>query len=700
MDEAPTRYQFVRDRQTWDATLVGLEADADGNLTLASLPGPPDGRPVVLPPPWSPEPSGIATGPCEAVFVADTDHNRVLFVDGLCNAKAWLPGPSCDDVPFNLLDHSRGLAVTDDGLWVADTQHKRVLRFAFPALELDFELVDGFQQPTAVAVDSEGCIYVLDRALNRVRRYLPSGNTDGAYNAALVTSGKIAAPLWIAVDGDDRLFVSDANRKAVGCFDRDGAFVRDVLWSNTAWQPGALAVGGGRLYVADMASGHIEVFRPDGAWWCTLPDFIGSVTALAISEGGDLLIKTALDDTYIVFVAGKSHAAEGSVTCGPYDAGSQLEWFRAAADASVPRGTSVVLEVVQWDAPTPAPGPGDWLPAKALDTLLASLLPSGPPPASRRYLWLRATLTTLQPTLTPTLQNLRAETPGEDYRAYLPEIYRRSDEATKFLFRLLNLTRTELGAVEENIEAIPQLISPDFAPYSDLPWLARWLGLELPRIATDAERRALIKRAIELYRRRGTPAGICDFVEIYTGVRPSLVEAFEERGTWVLGIASSLGFDTGLPAIDPLGMVVPDSANPLVGAEGCCATPIGSAVVGEAGPLDVAELGKPLFLDTAYRFTVFLPAYRAESAALRSGVRRVIDAEKPAHTDYHLCLIEPELRVGFQAQVGFDTIVGGPPPPLRLGATRLGLETNLPSVVGDAGRVGQTASVGYTTVLG
>ena len=107
----------------------------------------------------------------------------------------------------------------------------------------------------------------------------------------------------------------------------------------------------------------------------------------------------------------------------------------------------------------------------------------------------------------------------------------------------------------------------------------------------------------------------------------------------------------------------------------------------------------PLFLDAAHRFNVFLPAYRATDAALRAEVRRIIDAEKPAHTDYHLCVVEPDMRVGFQARVGIDTIVGGPPP-LRLGATRLGLETNLPGTPGEAGRIGQGASVGYTTVLG
>jgi phage tail-like protein len=507
-------------------------------------------------------------------------------------------------------------------------------------------------------------------------------------------------PLFLTISDGDLLCVSDGVASTIRCFDETGAFVRDLTTPPGLWQPGALACGAARLFVADAVSGQISVFLADGSYWCELPLFRGPVSALAVTDTGDLSIKTGLDDAYVTFSAGKSYAATGNATSGPYDAGDRLEWFRAAAEADMPRGTAVKLEVAQWDAAAPPPGPVDWVRAEALDTLLATLLPLGPPPTLRRFLWLRATLSTSQPALSPVLRNLRAETPVEDYRDYLPEIYRRSDEPALFLYRLLNLTRSELGTIGEHIDALPQLLAPGFAPSSALPWLAGWLGLELPRIATEAEARGLIKRAIALYRRRGTPAGISDFVEIHTGVRPSIVEAFEERGIWVLDVASSLGFDTGLPAIDPLGMVVPDAANPLAGDIACSTTPIGAAVVGEAGPLPVSELGAPLFIDTAHRFTVFLPAYRATDAALRAEIRCVIDAEKPAHTDYHLCLVEPDMRVGFQAQVGIDTIVGGPPPPLRLGATRLGVESNLPGTAGEVGRIGQGASIGHTTVLG
>jgi phage tail-like protein len=699
MDQA-TRYQFVRDRLQWDATLVGLEADRDGKLKLAALPGPAERAPVKLPPPWGVEPSGIAAGPCSAVFVADTADNKILFVDRTCAAQAWLPSATASPGGLNGLDHPRGLAVGSDGLWVADSGNRRVLRFAFPDLDLDLALSAPLQQPTGLAVDGHDRLYVLDRGLKRVLRFQPNGDPDFAFDAALAATGKLADPRWLTVGESSRLFVSDRTAKTVRCFDKNGAFLKDMAPPTGVWAPGALVAGKGRVFVAETGSGSITIFLEDGTWWCDLPSFTGPVTALTLTEAGDLLIKTGLDAAFMVFPVGQSCAVSGSAMAGPYDAGEKLEWFRATADAAVPRGTSIVLEVAQWQATAPPPGPTDWVRADALDTLLAALLPPGPPPAERRFLWLRATLSTLRPGTSPALHQLRAETPSEDYRDYLPEIYRRNDEPALFLFRLLSLVRTELGAIGGHINALPQLLSPDFAPASALPWLADWLGLELPRIATDPERRALIEKAVALYRKRGTPEGIRDFVEIYTGVRPSLVEAFEERGLWVLDVSSLLGFDTGLPASDPVGVVVPDPDDPLQGAAGCCATTIGSAVVGQSGPLDVSEFGEPLFLDTAHRFTVFVPAYRADEAALRAEVRRIIDAEKPAHTDYHLCLIEPDLRVGFQAQVGVDTIVGGPPPPLRLGSALLGIEANLPAASGAAVRVGQSASVGCTTVLG
>jgi len=78
----------------------------------------------------------------------------------------------------------------------------------------------------------------------------------------------------------------------------------------------------------------------------------------------------------------------------------------------------------------------------------------------------------------------------------------------------------------------------------------------------------------------------------------------------------------------------------------------------------------------------------------------VIEREKPAHTAYHLCVIQPGFRVGFQARLGIDAVVG---PPTRV-PTRLGSAADSAGglMLGGTpvGRIGERSVVGQTTRLG
>src|SRR5262249_51816464 len=149
-----------------------------------------------------------------------------------------------------------------------------------------------------------------------------------------------------------------------------------------------------------------------------------------------------------------------------------------------------------------------------------------------------------------------------------------------------------------------------------------------------------------------------------------------------------------LPELDPLGMVLPDEGAPggyclnTAATDAPCSpctrqasaavpdpdevqTPIGRVTVGESGPLALHQIGLPLFAGEAYRFCVFVDGYRAQDEATRKEIARIIEREKPAHTDYRIEYIAPEMSVGFQCRVGIDAIVGGDPPPLRLSAAML-----------------------------
>jgi hypothetical protein len=129
------------------------------------------------------------------------------------------------------------------------------------------------------------------------------------------------------------------------------------------------------------------------------------------------------------------------------------------------------------------------------------------------------------------------------------------------------------------------------------------------------------------------------------------------------------------------------------------------AVVGTTAVLDQSHLitdsdfGVPLFEDVAFQFSVLVYRGQVNCPATLAQVQSVIEQEKPAHTTSQLCILEPEMRVGFQARVGIDTIVAGEPPAMRLGDTPgLGVATVLGGQA--AGRVGSRSRLGQTTVVG
>jgi phage tail-like protein len=287
------------------------------------------------------------------------------------------------------------------------------------------------------------------------------------------------------------------------------------------------------------------------------------------------------------------------------------------------------------------------------------------------------------------LHQVRLATSSEDYLDYLPLTYRRND-VDGFLSRWLKLLRGEFGRIEEALDLLPRLADPELVPAHALEWLAQWLGLELPSIADESERRALIAGAVRLYTRRGTPASIAEFVQLHTRIRPAIVESFRERRVWVLGVCSRLDFDTRLAPLAPMGMVVPDDEGGT-----CCPGPTGSAVVGASGPLAPYQNGLPLYAEDAYRFCVVTDAYRVRQPGVLDELHRIVRRESPAHTDYRVHVVAPELRVGLQSRIGIDAVVGTEPG-AGLDEASLGIDSRL--TASDVARIGSAAIDGTLTL--
>ena len=102
----------------------------------------------------------------------------------------------------------------------------------------------------------------------------------------------------------------------------------------------------------------------------------------------------------------------------------------------------------------------------------------------------------------------------------LPAIYQGDDFAQRFLAALDEV----VAPVYSTLDNFDAYLDPAIAPDDFLVWLAGWVGIGLDESWDDARRRAIVARAVELYRMRGTAAGLAGQVELQTGGSVEIME--------------------------------------------------------------------------------------------------------------------------------------------------------------------------------
>jgi phage tail-like protein len=541
------RYLLLRDGLQWLGKRRGLERAADGTLSLTRVPAPAIDAAIALDGPFDAAASGIAVY-CDDVIVADTDGRTVLYERRDCGSRYSL---SIDAMPV-------GMTVAGDTLFVADGANARILCFVLPSLELRRVFEGGLSQPVGVAVDKDGRVYVVDRGLARVVRFEADGRLDAAYAPQTGTPESL-------VLADDMLYVSDSSTESVYPIDANG--VRgtklDLSAQSPAVRPRALAAFGNLLLVADAASGTILVFDQRSRQHIgSIPRFRGPVAAMCFDAKGNLLLKTDGGTSYRRLDAAEGCVAKGTIEAGPFDAGELNGWERVVVTL---KKSSADVQLSTCTEPDDAAA-NDWAESPSLDCLIARTRGRDDDlPETRRYLWLRIVVNSNDGWSTsPCVTQAQAQTRGASYLDLLPRIYRRDDRDTRFLERWLALFRSGFEHRERAIESVAQAFDPQMAAAEDLEWLGRVIGFDLPAFQSPSRERAVLKRVPSLYAERGTVAGVRDMAEIYSGIRPRIIEAFQARRVWQLaetpdqeGAASLLGFDTALAASTPEGFVVP-----------------------------------------------------------------------------------------------------------------------------------------------
>lgn len=181
--------------------------------------------------------------------------------------------------------------------------------------------------------------------------------------------------------------------------------------------------------------------------------------------------------------------------------------------------------------------------------------------------------------------------PWSLYMEFLPLLYREVD----FIGRFMNIFEQAYQPAIDSFNVMWANLDSLTAPQAFLPFLAHWVGWKFDSVQEIPQQRRLIRRAIELYRWRGTRKGLRLYLHLYTG----------------------LDLDEDIPNEDDKQISITEPS-------------------GNSFTLNEAEIGNAVLGGgQAYHFVVKLRSQQPNT--IHEGlIRRIIEQEKPAFCTYEL----------------------------------------------------------------
>lgn len=103
----------------------------------------------------------------------------------------------------------------------------------------------------------------------------------------------------------------------------------------------------------------------------------------------------------------------------------------------------------------------------------------------------------------------------------LPTIYQEDNFTRRFTEGLDSV----VAPVFWTLDSLTAYFDPQLAPHDFLKWLGGWVGVTLDQAWPPDRRRAMVGRAVALYRRRSTVGGLNELLELYTGAEVEILDS-------------------------------------------------------------------------------------------------------------------------------------------------------------------------------
>lgn len=225
---------------------------------------------------------GVGVDGAGSVYTTEFNNNRVQKFSGAGVGAAQVPdllllqwGSSGSG--NGQFDNPSGMATDAAGnVYVTDSNNNRVEKFTSAGAYLTQWGSSGsgnsqFNAPASVATDAAGNVYVLDVGNSRVQKFSAAGAYLTQWGSFGTGNGQFTYPIDLAADAAGNVYVADHDQARVQKFSSNGTFLTQwggcCLGNGQFVEPWGIATDPlGNVYVTDINLNRIQKFTSNGTY--------------------------------------------------------------------------------------------------------------------------------------------------------------------------------------------------------------------------------------------------------------------------------------------------------------------------------------------------------------------------------------------------------------------------------------------------